>query len=182
MEWSFDLIQAVEDVVLHPDFFSAAALFVVAMVNELFVLLPYTIILSGQLLFMEGSLSLHFLITLLVLVAVPVGIGTTIGSLPIYALAFFGGKSAIDKFGKYLKVTWEDVERLQSRFKGSRYDEIFFLVLRSIPLLPSLPVNVVAGIIQMRLESYLGLTIIGTIIKMMIMFIFVGLGVETLAQ
>ena len=182
MELTSNFVQAIQDVVLQPDLSSAVVLFVVSLVNELISVLPYTVVLSGQLVFLNSHLSLAVFTHLFVFVAIPVGLGSAVGTLPVYALAYFGGKPAIDKFQKYLRFSWEDVEKVNLRFRGAWYDDIVFIALRCIPLLPYLPVNAAAGILRMRLVPYLILTAIGATIRMMIMFMFVGLGIETLAQ
>ena len=182
MELSSNFVQVIQDVVLRPDLASAIFLFFLSFINELIAVLPYAVVLSGQLLFLKGSLSLALLAKLLVFVAIPVGVGSSIGTLPVYVLAYFGGKPAIDKFQKYLHFSWRDVEKVSSRFKGEWYDEVLFLVLRSIPLLPSFPVNVAAGILRMCFWPYFVLTTVGFIVRMMLMLIIVGLGMESLSQ
>ena len=182
MELSANFVQIIQDAVLRPDFASAFGIFIASFVNELFAVLPYNVILSGPLFFLEESFSVVFVIQLFLFVAVPVGFGTALGSLLTYGLAYFGGKPAIEKFGKYVRLSWESVEKVGSKFQGVWYDEVLFLTLRSPPLLPSLPINAAAGILRMRLPRYIVLTILGAIIRMMIMFMLVGLGMSTLAQ
>ena len=182
MELITDIVQVVQNIVFHPNLTNATVLFLVSLINESFSIVPYPVILSGQLLLLEDPFSITMIIKLSLLVVIPIGIGTTLGSLPVYGLAYFGGKPAIEKFSKYLRFSWDSIERISLRFNGSWYDEILFLILRSVPLLPSLPVNAVAGILRMRPAPYLVLTIAGTIIKMLIMFMFVGFGVEGLVQ
>lgn len=182
MELSLDFIQAIHNVVLRPDLTTASVLFVASFINELFALLPYHIILSGQLFFLEGNISVPLFAKLLVFVAVPVSFGATFGSLLTFGLTYFGGRPAIEKFGKYVRLSWVSVEKWILRLKGVWYDELLFLLIRSIPLLPSLPINVAAGIIRMSIIRYLLLTFIGTLIKVMIMFALVALGLFGLAQ
>ncbi|OHB10911.1 MAG: hypothetical protein A3G05_02120 [Candidatus Zambryskibacteria bacterium RIFCSPLOWO2_12_FULL_45_14] len=182
MELSVNFVQIVQDAVLRPDLASALGIFIASLINELFAVLPYNVILSGPLFFLEGSFSAVFVTQLFLLVAVPVGFGTALGSLLTYGLAYFGGKPAIDKFGKYVYLSWESVEKMESKFKGVWYDEVLFVALRSTPLLPSLPINAAAGILRMSLARYLVFTVIGAIIRMMIIFMLVGLGMSTLAQ
>lgn len=181
MELSSNFIQIIQNVVLHPNLASALALLFLSIVNELAVFLPSAVILSGQLLFLQGPLSIAVFIKLLLFVAIPVGIGAAIGSSLVYGLAYFGGKPAIEKFGKYLHLSWQDIEKVESKFKGSWYDEILFLVLRMIPLLPSFPVSAAAGVLQMSPAPYFALTAVGLTLRMMIMFVFVGLGMGALA-
>lgn len=182
MELSANFAQIIQDVIFRPDFTSALGVFVASFINELFAVLPYNVILSGELFFLKGSFSAVFVTQLFFFVAVPVGFGTAIGSLLTYKLAYFGGKPAIEKAGKYSHLSWESVQKMQSKFKGVWYDEILFLALRSTPLLPSLPINAAAGILRMHLTNYLVLTFFGAVIRMMIMFMLVGLGMSTLAQ
>ena len=182
MELSFDFVQVIQDLVLKPDFGSAIAIFFLSFVNELVPFLPYGVVLSSQLLFLKGSLTVALLTKLFVLVAVPVGVGSAIGTLPVYVVAYFGGKPAIDKFHKFLRFSWQDVEKVTSRFKGAWYDEVLFFMLRFIPFLPTIPVSVAAGILRMHFWPYFILTILGLTIRMMLTLIMVGLGVGTLAQ
>ena len=182
MEQTFDLVQVVQNVVLYPSVISILTLIVTSLVNEMFVIFPYVVVLSGQVLFLENPLSIPMLARLLVFIALPVGIGPALGSLPAYGLAYFGGKPVIEKFGRHFQVSWGDVEKMELRFKGSWYDEILFLALRCIPLLPYLPISVAAGILRMRLAPFFVLTVTGAIIRMMIMFALVGFGVEAMAD
>jgi len=183
MEMTDTITETVGNLVLHPNLHTALAIFTVSFVNELVAVLPYNVILSGQLVFLKEPISVALISQLFFYVALPVGLGTTLGSLPVFAVAYFGGKPAIDRFGKYLRFSWEHVEKIESKLKGSWYDEILFLSLRSVPFLPALPFNIASGILRMRIVPYLVLTFVGTLIKMMIMLLFFGygaLGVESL--
>lgn len=182
MEQVLNFIQITQDVILRPDFASAVILFWIAFVNELIAIFPYTLVLSGQLIFFDGLLSWAFLAKLLVFVAVPVALGSTTSSLIFYVLAYFGGKPAIEKFHNYLHFSWSDVEKVSARFKGAWYDEVIFLILRSMPILPSLPLDVMAGILRMRFWPYFVLTLVGFTIRMMLTLLIVGVGIGDLSQ
>lgn len=182
MELSSDFFQAIQDMVLKPDFTSAVILFWFSFVNELVAVLPYVILVSGQLLFLEAGSLPAIISKLFFFIAVPAGIGGAIGSFLVYGLAYFGGRPAIEKFKKYLRFSWDSIERVNNYFKGAWYDELIFLALRSVPVLPSLPVTVAAGILRMPPSRYFVLTVLGFTIRMMIMFTFIWAGVETLAS
>lgn len=182
MESSLDFIQVVQNVVLNPDLGSAIVLFFLSFLNEIIAILPFAVVLGGQLVFLDGFLTFSLLTKLLIFVAIPVGIGSSLGAIPMYALAYFGGRPMINRFDKYLRFNWADVEKVHSRFKGEWYDEVVFLLLRCIPILPSLPVNVAAGILRMSFWHYLVLTIIGFIIRMILTLLVVGLGIESLSN
>ena len=182
MDQTLDFIKIIQDVVLNPNLGSALILFFLSLVNEIVAVIPYALVLSGQLLFLEDSLNIAMLTKLLVFVAVPVGVGSAIGSLPVYVLAYFGGKPLIEKYHKYLHFSWRDVEKMGAHFKGEWYDEIIFLILRSVPILPSFPISIAVGILRMRFLPYMVLTTVGFIIRMMLTLLIVGVGVETLSR
>lgn len=182
MEQSLDFIQVLQQVVLDPNIGSALPLFFISFLNELIAVFPYVLLLAGQLFFLEDSLTLPMIAKLLVFVAVPVGIGGSLGVLPIYVLSYFGGKPLIEKFHKYLHFSWQDVEKVSQHFKGRWYDEVIFLFLRTIPVLPAFPVSIAAGIFRIRFWPYFILTTVGFIIRMMLTLLLVGVGVESLSQ
>lgn len=182
MEHTIGFLDVVQDMVLQPNFGSALILLFTSFLNELIAIFPYAVVLAGQLVFLEGDLSTAVLAKLLVFVALPVGIGSALGVIPIYVLSYFGGKPAIQKFQRYLKFSWSDVEKVSNRFTGEWYDEVIFLLLRSIPILPSLPLSIVAGIIRMRFVPYFVLSLVGFIIRMMLTLLVVGVGVHGLSQ
>lgn len=176
MQEALNLIYLINDIVLRPDLASAFIIFIFAFVNELIAVIPYALILSGQLIFLSDTPSLELLAKLLVFVAVPVGLGSTLGSLFLYLVAYFGGRTAVEKLERYLKFSWEDVERVNSRFKGMWYDEVVFLVLRSIPVVPSFPMTIAAGFFRMGFLPFIVLTAVGLTIRMMLTLLIIGVG------
>lgn len=176
MQQALDLLYLINDVVLRPDLASAVIIFIFAFVNELIAVIPYALILSGQLIFLTDTPTLGLLAKLLVFVAVPVGLGSTLGSLLLYGIAYFGGRPAVSKLERYLKFTWEDVERVNTRFKGMWYDEVVFLVIRSIPIMPSFPLTIAAGFFRMGFLPYIVLTVVGFTVRMMLTLIIIGVG------
>lgn len=176
MHQALDLLYLINDIVLRPDLTSAFIILIFSFVNELIAVIPYALILSGQLIFLTETPSLALLAKLLVFVAVPVGIGSTLGTLFLYTVAYFGGKPAVSKLERYIKFTWEDVERVNTRFKGMWYDEVVFLVIRSIPVVPSFPLTIAAGFFRMGFLPYIVLTAVGLTIRMMLTLFIIGMG------
>ncbi len=182
MGHSFDFVKLVQDVVLDPQLSSAMPLAVISFLNELVAVFPYVVVLAGQLFFLQDSLTIAMLAKLLVFVAVPVGLGGTLGVMPLYFLSYYGGKPLIEKYHKYLRFSWHDVEKANSYFRGRWYDEVIFLVLRTVPVLPSFPLTIAAGVLRMRFMPYFVLTLVGLIVRMMLTLLIVGVGVESLSQ
>ena len=182
MQEALNIIYLINDVVLKPDLWSALIIFIFSFVNELLGVLPYALILSGQLIFLTDNLSVALLAKLLVFVAVPVGIGSTLGTFLLYGIAYWGGKPAVGKLERYLRFSWTDVERVSSRFKGVWYDEIIFLILRSIPVVPSFPLTLAAGFFRMRFLPYFVLTVVGLTIRMMLTLLIIGFGASGVSE
>ena len=180
MIWGIDAVQVIQDTVLDPSIGSAFALLVFAVLTELVGVVPSLIVLSGQLAFLEGTLTIAIIAKLFFFVAVPIGIGTTLGSSIIFTIAYYGGRPAIEKFGKYIRLKWKHVEKIESRFEGTYYDEILFFALRAMPFVPTMPVTAAAGIFRMRLAPYLILTVVGIMVRTMLLFTVVGLGVQSI--
>jgi membrane protein DedA with SNARE-associated domain len=181
MPWEVDrIIEITRSVVLDPTVASAYSVFFISIVNEFLSIFPLGVILAGQLAFVKEPLSIALFSKLFMFVALPVGIGVALGSLLIFCIAYFGGKPVIDKFGKYIRVSWSDVEKMEKRFKESTYDEMLFLALRSTPFFPNVPVTIAAGILRMKLFPFLVLTAAGTAMRIMLMMLLAGFGLAGL--
>jgi membrane protein DedA with SNARE-associated domain len=173
---------AVQSVVTNPGPGSIWPLFISSFLNDLIGIFPFAIALAGQLLFLKGAFSVALAAKLLVFVAVPIGIGSAFGSIPLYAASYFGGKPTINKFQRVLRFKWEDVEKVNQRFKGTWYDDAIFLLLRCTPVLPSFPLDVAGGVLRMGFWPFFVLTAVGSIIRMMITLLVVGMSMHSLLQ
>ena len=182
MQEALDVLKVINDVVLEPNLSSALVILLFAFANELIVVVPYALILSGQLLFLNDGLTLALLAKLLVFVAVPVGLGSALGTIPSYLLAYFGGKPVVKKYHKYLHFSWDNIEKINTRFKGVWYDEIIFLFFRIVPVIPSLPFSLVAGFFRMRFWPYFILTAVGLTVRMLLTLLIIGVGVGSLSD
>lgn len=176
--FSIDIAKILYDAVLNPTLLSAFWVFVIFLLGEAVAFLPMLMALTAPVFFLKGALTFTMVIKIFWLVAVPVGLGVSIGSLWLYGLAAWGGRPAVEKFGKYIHLSWSDVEKAEERLKNSKYDEILLLGLRIIPFLPTLPVSVAAGFLHMRVWPYLILTAVGMTIRTMLMIIMIALGVS----
>jgi membrane protein DedA with SNARE-associated domain len=106
-------------------------------------------------------------------VAVPVAAGLTIGSLIWYIFAYQYGESAIKRFGKYVFVSWEEIAKVKAKYESRHKSEVGLFILRAVPLLPSIIINLVAGLLQVKFIPYLISTFFGTTVRVSIIA-FVG--------
>lgn len=182
MEEALNIIEVINNVVVNPNLMSAFIILLFSLANELVAIVPYALILSGQLIFFHEPFSTELFFKLLVFVAFPVGLGSALGSLLLYGLGYFGGKRAIEKFRNRLGFAWQDVENTSKRFSGGWYDELVFFLLRCIPIVPSFPLTGAAGIFRMRFWRYFILTTLGLTVRMMFTLLIVGVGIGSLSE
>ena len=81
-----------------------------------------------------------------------------LGSFAGYFIGYYGGRSLLDKFGKYVLITHKDLDRADALF--ARHGEPLALFGRFIPLLRSF-VSFVAGLGEMALGKFVAFTTIG---------------------
>ena len=174
---NIDVAKTLYDAVLNPTFLSAIWIFIIFILGEAVAFLPMLVVLTAPLFFLQEAVTLTLLVEILFFVAIPVGLGVSIGSLWLYGLAHWGGKPAVERFGKYLHISWSDVEGAHKRLENKRYDALILLGLRIIPLVPTLPVSVAAGILRMNIWSYLIFTAMGMIIRVMLMVCVIAFGI-----
>ena len=179
---SIKLVEVVQNVILAPGMASAMPLFLLSFINDLVGIFPFALVLAGQLIFLEGTFTWALAAKLLVFVAVPVGVGSAFGSMALYIAAYFGGKPLIEKYHKYLRFSWSDVEKIDNYFRGTWYDEVIFLLLRCAPILPASPLSIASGILRMRPWPFFFLTVVGSVVRMMLTLVLVAMGLIGLAQ
>lgn len=108
-------------------------------------------------------------------------IGTAAKTAGAFIFYWLGDKFEdvlIPRFGKYIGVRHEDVERLGKRFTGKLRQDFLLFFLRSIPVMPSTPLSVVCGVVKVRPISFIIATYAGFYIRN---FFFLYLGYTGLA-
>ena len=113
----------------------------------------------------QGSLA--FFATVLVATA-----GSLIGALILYAVGRFGGRPAIDRWGRVLRISQGDVDRAERWF--DRWGDWIVLFSRLVPLVRSV-VSVPAGVLEMSVLRFAVLTALGSLLWN---FLLVGAGYQ----
>lgn len=88
-------------------------------------------------------------------------LGALIGALILYAVGRYGGRPAIDRWGKYLRVGPEEVARSEAWF--ARWGDWVVLGARLVPGARSV-VSVPAGMARMSLARFIALTTLGSLV------------------
>jgi membrane protein DedA with SNARE-associated domain len=136
--------------------------FIGALVEEVVAPIP-----SPLVMMLAGSISATQnspLVFVLVLALVG-AFSKTIGSLIIYLLADKAEDVLIDKYGKFLGVSHDDTEGLGKFLGEGKRDDIAIFLMRAIPIMPTAPVSVIAGLIKVKLRTYLMSTFFGLIVR-----------------
>ncbi len=128
---------------------------------------PLVMTLAGSLAGSQGQAVLALLF-----LAVVGSIGKTIGSYLVYWLADKGEDLVLNKFGKFLGVSHKEVESIGKYLNGSWTDDVVIFLLRAIPIMPTAPVSLVAGLIKINLRTYLVSTLLGNIVRNMVYLYF----------
>lgn len=97
----------------------------------------------------------------LALVIVIATLGEVIGSTIGYAIGRFGGRSLVNRVGRYVLLTHRDLDRAEDWF--ARRGDPLVLFGRFIPFVRSF-ISIAAGIGEMALTKFLGFTLIACVI------------------
>ena len=87
-------------------------------------------------------------------------IGATLGALVAYAIGLWGGRPLIERWGRYLGITPEDLDRADDFFARHGNAAAFFG--RMIPVIRSL-VSFAAGIAHMPIGRFVVFTFLGSL-------------------
>ena len=101
----------------------------------------------------------------LILVAIPVTLGVTIGSSIVYWIAYAGGKPIVDRFGKYVGLSWKAVEGIEARMTKGRRDEVTLFALRLMPVIPGVALSGFCGALRYPFARFAVITFVASGIR-----------------
>jgi membrane protein DedA with SNARE-associated domain len=159
-----DFIVHLELIVLE---YGILGIFIAALIEQIFVIIPasFVSITAGFLILPVHDLFLNVLWKSAYTIALPVALGTVLGSLIFYFLGFLSGKPIIEKTQKWLNLKWEDVEKIKKKLNNSSSDELTLFVLWALPIVPTVVIAISCGIFRYSILKYILLTISGTFLR-----------------
>ena len=101
----------------------------------------------------------------LLVIAFPVALGITLGSLAVYGIGYWGGKPVIEKSKRWLGLSWEDVEKTERKLIRGRGDEITLFALRALPVVPGVAISGFCGIVRYPLKTFVAITFLGALAR-----------------
>ncbi len=123
-------------------------------IEEVIVPIPSPVIpmAAGALLVESTSLG-PALFEILFLIALPASIASVLSSYFVYSIAYFGGKPVLQNYGRWLDITWEDVQHLEHHF-DHEHEKYYVALFRAVPVVPLSLVSGAAGLFRMDWKTY----------------------------
>ncbi len=101
----------------------------------------------------------------LVIVCLIGALGKTLGATLYFFLADKAEDWLVPKYGKYIGVTHEDLHKWGELFSNKPKDAFLLFLIRSIPLMPSTPISLLCGIVEMRYLPFFVLSLGGFFLR-----------------
>lgn len=100
-------------------------------------------------------------------------VGKTFGALALYFAALFFEDFMLLRFGKFLGISKEQVDKLSARLNKGWKDDVTLTVLRALPFVPSSILSVGCGLLKIRMRSVIISSLVGNFFRNCI-FIYIG--------
>ncbi len=151
--------------------YGALGVFVATLIEEIVAPIPSPIVpLSAGFFLIEPASDLWTtLVQVFFTIAMPVTFGLTIGSIVVYVIGFWGGKSIIDRYKKWLGFSWDDLEKTEQHFTKGQRDEVVLFGLRLVPIIPGVAISGLCGIIRYPFLKFVIITFVGALIRAFIL-------------
>ncbi len=139
------------------------AVFFIGILEELIFILPSAAVFfaAGFFLIQEALPFGSAMFGAFVKIGIPAGAGVAIGSLFIYGLVFWGGKPVVEKWGKYVGLSWGEIEAAEKKFVTGYKDEILLFLFRALPIFPISVISAVCGLIRLPWREFMLYTFLG---------------------
>lgn len=134
--------------------YGVLAVIIGVLIEEIVVPIPSPVIpmAAGMLLVTAEALPAA-LVQIVLLIVIPASIASVISSYFVYAIAYYGGQPAIEKYGKYLDVEWEEVQKLEEKFVSGN-ERYYIALFRAIPIVPLSMISGAAGLFRVDWKTY----------------------------
>jgi len=152
------------------------SMFIGGIVEQIIVPIPSPIItMSGGAFLIPHALPLFEAIwQIFIRVSIPYSIGAIIGTSMVFLIAFFGGRPLIEKFGKYIGISWKLIEKVKEDFQKTISDELFILIAVIIPVVPVSLISAFCGGFRIKPAKFYPMMFLALLIRATILG-FIGL-------
>src|SRR5574344_57220 len=106
--------------------------------------------------------------------AIAGALGCVLGSVPSYYIGYFGGRTFVEKYGKYFLVSRKDLDEADRWV--DKYGDWAFFLCRMLPVVRTF-ISLPAGILRAKKRVFFTLTFLGSLIwSYVLVFVGVKLG------
>ncbi|MFB6242147.1 MAG: DedA family protein [Candidatus Nanosalina sp.] len=134
--------------------YGVLAVVIGVLIEEILVPIPSPIIpMAAGMLLVTAETMPAALVQIIFLIVIPASIASVLSSYFVYAIAYYGGKPAIERYGKYLDVEWGEVEQLEEKFVGGN-EKYYIALLRAVPIVPLSLVSGASGLFRVDWKTY----------------------------
>ena len=142
------------------------SVFIGVMIEQIIVPIPSPLIIMGAgatLIAPALSIPQAFL-RILWTIVLPGSIASTLGSYIGYTISYYGGKTVVLRFQRFLGVDWEEIGNFEKRFHGKK-EAIAIFFSRAVPVFPISLVSIFAGLLRVPLKPFTVYTFLGSIFR-----------------
>ncbi len=123
-------------------------------IEEVVVPIPSPVIpMAAGALLVESTGLAAALVEIVLFIAIPASIASVVSSYFVFAIAFFGGKPAIQRYGRFLDISWEEIQQFEKHFDSDR-EKYYVALFRAVPIVPLSLVSGAAGLFRMDWRTY----------------------------
>ncbi len=123
-------------------------------VEEVFVPIPSPVIpMAAGAILVETTSLVPALLKIFFIIALPASIASVVSSYFVFSIAYFGGEPVIKRYGRYLDLSWKEIQQLEKHFDSGR-EKYYVAGFRAIPIVPLSLVSGAAGLFQMEWKQY----------------------------
>jgi membrane protein DedA with SNARE-associated domain len=142
-----------------------------SIIEEIIAPIPSSAVIMVSSIFIMDNyqISLQSLGRLILYIALPAASGVTLGSLLFYGIVYRIGKPFVDRWGKYLGLSWEEVEKTEEKYSKHNLMELSIFTARALPIVPSILLSAFCGFIKYDIKKFILLTFFGTLVKAFVM-------------
>lgn len=121
---------------------------------------PLVMTLAGSLSAASGNAMIY-----LAYLAIIGSVAKTVASYIVYVVSDVAEDLVLNKFGRFLGVSHKEVEKFGSQLSGGWKDDLVMLALRTIPIIPTAPVSIIAGLLKINVATFLWTTVVGYAVR-----------------
>jgi len=154
------LILRIQSIIVQ---YGAGGVFIATMIEEIVAPIPSSIVpmMAGFFLLPAQQPFLEIVGRGMTVIAIPIALGLSIGSMFVYLIGFIGGKPVIEKWGKWLGLSWQGIERIERKLIRGYGDEFILFGLRLMPIIPGVAISGFCGLVRYPFLRFMVVTFIG---------------------